>query len=276
MSKSALKALVNADAMIKAAGVLNAAPLVEYLNDGKSRTVNNKKLWRNADVLASLLVNAAANCFQTETPDTLKENGFKDMAEAVDRYVASALDSWSQVEWMACSKGDTREELDRLLDMVNGHIEYMRRRELVQPLEKQIGANNRELVTLDTGSAKSKELAVINIALREMIRRINGELPNYKIMPSADPLVDNDCFAHTCNECADYIANDNLDAFGDDDVILNAAAEQLRLWSYRFNTMTIDHEFTALDVGFKCECCKRRHHGERFCLRLANVNNGAN
>ena len=64
MSKSALKALANADAMIKAAGVNNAAPLVEYLNDGKGRTVNGKKLWRNADVLASLLISAAANCFQ--------------------------------------------------------------------------------------------------------------------------------------------------------------------------------------------------------------------
>ena len=127
MSKSALKALANADAMIKAAGVNNAAPLVEYLNDGKGRTVNGKKLWRNADVLASLLISAAANCFQTETPDTLKENGFSDMAEAVDRYVASALDSWSQVEWTACNKGDTRAELDRLAEMVSGHLEFMKR-----------------------------------------------------------------------------------------------------------------------------------------------------
>lgn len=268
MSKSAIKALVNAQAMLNAAGVV--VSLVEYLNDGKSRTVNGKKLWRNADILASLIIDSAANCLQTETPETLNQNGYETMAQAVDGYISSNLDDWSQVEWVSCNRGDVKPELDRLAEMVNGHIEFMRRRELVQPLEKQIAANNREIVTLDTGSNKSKELAVINIALRELIRRINGESPNYKIMPSTDPLVDNDCFAHTCNECADYIANDNLDAFGDDDVILNAAAEQLRLWSYRFNTMAIDHEFTAQDVGFKCECCKRRHHGERFSLRLTN------
>lgn len=127
MSKSALKALANADAMIKTAGIMNAAPLVEYLNDGKGRTVNGKKLWRNADVLASLLICAAADCLQTETPDTLAENGFDDMAQAVDRYVASALDIWSQWEWMDCKKGATKPELDRLAEMVNGHLEYLKR-----------------------------------------------------------------------------------------------------------------------------------------------------
>ena len=273
MSKSALKALANADAMIKAAGVLNAAPLVEYLNDGKGRTVNGKKLWRNADILASLLISAAANCFQTETPDTLKENGFADMAEAVDRYVASALDSWSQVEWTACNKGDTREELDRLLDMVNGHIEYMRRRELVQPLEKQIGANNRELVTLDTGSNKSKELAVINIALREMIRRINGESPDFRIMPSADIKQADEATAHICTACADYMDNDNLDAFGDGhDDLLQVAAASLRAWSYGWKIIGTDKNNIDQDVGFKCECCKQRIHGQRFTLRMSEAN----
>lgn len=125
MSKSALKALANAEGMMKAAGV--TVCLVEYLNDGKSRTVNGKKLWRNADVLASLIIEAAANCFQSETPESLKENMFDDMSTAVDRYIASALDCWSQWEWQDCQKGATAPELDRLADMVNGHLEYLKK-----------------------------------------------------------------------------------------------------------------------------------------------------
>ncbi|HED5782852.1 hypothetical protein pEpSNUABM08_75 [Erwinia phage pEp_SNUABM_08] len=271
MSKSAIKALANADAMIKAAGVNNAAPLVEYLNDGKSRTAaNGKKLWRNADVLASLLISAVASCFQCETPDTFAENHFDDMAQAIDRYVASALDSWSQVEWATCRNVGTRGELDHLANMINNHIEYMRRRELVQPLEKQIGANNRELVTLDTGSNKSKELAVINIALREMIRRINGESPDFRIMPSADVVPADEATAKICTSCADYLDNDNLDAFGDGhDDLLQIAAASLRAWSYGWQIIGTDKNNIDQDVSFNCECCKQRIHGQRFTLILS-------
>ncbi len=273
MSKSALKALANADTMIKAAGVHNAAPLVEYLNDGKNRhDQHGRKLWRNADALASLLISAAGSCFQCETPDTLKDHGFTDMAEAVDRYVASALDSWSQVEWMACGK-DSRSERDRLLDMVNAHIEYVRRRELVQSLEKQIGANNRELVSLDIGSTKSKELAVINIALREMVRRINGESPDFRIMPSADVKQADEATAKICTSCADYLDNDNLDAFCDGhDDLLQTAAASLRAWSYGWKIIGTDKDKVDQDVGFKCECCKQRIHGQRFTLRMSEAN----
>lgn len=269
MSKSAIKALANADAMIKAAGVNNAAPLVEYLNDGKSRTVNNKKLWRNADVLASLLINAAANCFQTETPDTLKENGFKDMAEAVDRYVASALDAWSQVEWMTCSKGDTREELDRLLDMVNGHIEYMRRRELVQPIEKQIGINNREIAETNM-DGKRTTLAIINIGLREMVKRLKGEAADYRVMPGEE--VQHADQASVCNACACLIANDDHSVFEGREGYENAKIG-IASWCNEWNTLSIDHNKTARDTSFKCDCCGERIHGEKFHLVLANFRN---
>lgn len=272
MSKSALKALANADAMIKAAGVHNAAPLVEYLNDGKGRTVNGKKLWRNADVLASLLISAAANCFQTETPETLKENGFADMAEAVDRYVASALDSWSQVEWTACNKGDTREELDRLLDMVNGHIEYMRRRELTAPINKQIGINNKRLVETENENERNY-LSNINMGLREMVRRINGESPDYRIMPAADEeTAIHEDSAAVCNACACLIANDDADAFSNTFTEKNARIG-IASWCNEWNTLSIDHDKTDRDTSFKCDCCGERIHGEKFHLVLANFRN---
>lgn len=269
MSKSALKALANADAMIKAAGILNAAPLVEYLNDGKGRTVNGKKLWRNADVLASLLICAAADCLQTETPETLEENHFKDMAEAVDRYVASALDAWSQVEWMDCKKGETAPELDRLAEMVNGHIEYMRRRELTAPIEKQIGVNNREIAetTLD---GRRTTLAIINSGLREMVKRLKGETPDYRIMPGEE--VQHADHASVCNACACLIANDDHSAFegreGYEDAKIGIAS-----WCNEWNTLSIDHDKTAQDVSFSCDCCGARMHGEKFHLVLANFRN---
>lgn len=103
---------------------------MEYLNDGKGRTVNGKKLWRNADILASLIIDSAANCLQTETPETLEQNGYETMAQAVDGYISSNLDDWSQVEWVSCNRGEVKPELDRLADMVNGHLEYLKREAL--------------------------------------------------------------------------------------------------------------------------------------------------
>lgn len=128
MSKTALKALANAQAFMKAAGV--EVSLVEFLNDGKSREINGIKLWRNADILASLIINSAANAFQCETTESLKENGFDDMANAVEAYISSNLDDWSQLEWVACKRGAVKPELDRLAEMVNKHIEYLNREAL--------------------------------------------------------------------------------------------------------------------------------------------------
>lgn len=140
MSKKALLALVNAAAIMKAAGV-EVNPLVEFLNDGKSRRGYDKKLlWRNSELLASLIVNSAANAFRTETAETLKENGYDNMADAVHGYIASNLDDWSQSEWQDCSGNGLKENMDRLVEMVNAHIEHMKREALKEGADEHESA----------------------------------------------------------------------------------------------------------------------------------------
>lgn len=100
-----------------AAGV--TVDLVAYLNDGKSRKANDgKKLWRNADKLAALIVDSAANAFQCESSASMAENGYENMAQAVDGYISSNLDSWSQVELEDCRSFWDVDQLARLAEMV--------------------------------------------------------------------------------------------------------------------------------------------------------------
>lgn len=123
MSKSALKALAKADAVIKESGV-TVAPLVEYLNDGKSRKSEGRKHWKNADNLAALIINSVANAFQCEALGDLKNNGFQTMSQAVDSYISSNLDDWKGYEHNGWKSTDTAAELSRLAEMVKRWINF--------------------------------------------------------------------------------------------------------------------------------------------------------
>lgn len=123
MSKQAVKALVNAEAFLNRIGVVDV-DLVASLNDGKSREVNGKMLWRNAGMLACLIIDSAVNALHGENADTLAANGFADMREAVRAYIASNLDNWSQLEYTAAGhNGDLSLALQRLANEVNAIIE---------------------------------------------------------------------------------------------------------------------------------------------------------
>lgn len=123
MSKQAVKALVNAEAFLNRIGVVDV-DLVASLNDGKSREVNGKMLWRNAGKLACLIIDSAVNALHGENADTLAANGFADMREAVMTYIASNLDDWSQLEFTAAGhNGDLSLALKRLAGEVNAIIE---------------------------------------------------------------------------------------------------------------------------------------------------------
>lgn len=270
MSKKALNALINAAAIMKAAGV-DVNPLVEFLNDGKSRRGYDKKLlWRNSELLASLIVNSAANAFQTETAETLKDNGYENMADAVHGYIASNLDDWSQSEWQDCSGNGLNENMDRLVEMVNAHIEYNRRQELIAPINKQIGINNKRLVETENDNERIY-LSNINMGLREMIKRLNGESPDYRIMPGEE--VQHADQASVCNLCACLIANDDASGFVGTDKIEENARRGVIAWANEWNTLSIDHDKTERDTSFKCECCGVPQHGEKFHLVLANFRN---
>lgn len=122
MSKSAIATLNKAAATLATAGVV--VDLVAYLNDGKARTVSGKKLWRNADKLAALIVDSAANAFQCENSTTFADNHFDSMADAVDRYISSNLDDWSQSELEDCSSFWKVDQLARLAEMVQRNVAF--------------------------------------------------------------------------------------------------------------------------------------------------------
>lgn len=122
MSKTAIAVLKKAESIIASSGVV--VDLVSYLNEGKTRSVNGKKLWRNADKLAALIVDSAANAFQTENTGTFPENMFDNMEQAVDRYVMSNLDSWSQVELEGCHSFFAVDQLARLAEMVARNVAF--------------------------------------------------------------------------------------------------------------------------------------------------------
>lgn len=113
MSKSAIKSLNRANEIL---AVLGLVVKVDMINDADIR-----KNWRNADVLACLIINSAANALQSENAETFEENMFDDMQDAIDCYIQANLESWNQKEWVA---RDVKAELARLAEMVNGQLAY--------------------------------------------------------------------------------------------------------------------------------------------------------
>ena len=123
MSKLANKALANAEKIIATAGV--EVNFNGFIEDAKSRTYCKKFLWRNASHIASLVINSSANAFQTETLEDLAANGFDSMAEAVQCYIESNLDTWSQSDWVAIPElTDLDAQTKRLSLMVERWNEY--------------------------------------------------------------------------------------------------------------------------------------------------------
>lgn len=121
MSKSAIATLNKAQTVMAKAGVV--INLVEYMNNGKDRhDSHGRKLWRNADKLAALIVNSAANAFQCENSSTFADNNFDDMAQAVDGYISSNLDDWSQAELEDCRSFWNVDQLARLAEMVQRNV----------------------------------------------------------------------------------------------------------------------------------------------------------
>lgn len=112
MSKSAIKALEKAQEVIATSTTGAKVNLVGYLTDETIR-----KNWRNADVLACLLINSVANAFQCETAESLEENLFDNMDQAIETYIQSNLDSWNSKTWPDNLR-DTTDQLIRLAVMV--------------------------------------------------------------------------------------------------------------------------------------------------------------
>ncbi|MGL5281284.1 MAG: hypothetical protein ACRC8W_05910 [Plesiomonas shigelloides] len=112
MSKSAMNAIEKAYEVIATSTTGAQVNLIGYLKDE-----NIRKNWRNADHLACLLINSVANAFQCETSESLKENMFDSMDQALESYIESNLDCWNGKTWPDSLK-DTTDQLIRLAVMI--------------------------------------------------------------------------------------------------------------------------------------------------------------
>lgn len=120
MSKSAIKAVEKAQEVIATSTTGAKVDLVGYLKDETIR-----KNWRNADLLACLLINSVADAFQCETAESLEANLFDNMDQAIETYIQSNLDSWNSKTWPD-SLRDTTDQLIRLALMVERDNVYNR------------------------------------------------------------------------------------------------------------------------------------------------------
>lgn len=120
MSKSAIKAVEKAQEVIATSSTGANINLVAYLEDETIR-----KNWRNADLLACLLIDSVANAFQCETAESMEENLFDNMDQAIETYIQSNIDNWNSKIWPD-SLRDTTDQLIRLALMVERHNVYNR------------------------------------------------------------------------------------------------------------------------------------------------------
>lgn len=124
MSKSAIKYLTAANEILSALDLTIGNPASWMTND------QARAQFKNADLLACLIIDSAANALICENVDTLDETMYDDMQQAVEGYISSNLDDWSQAEWKAnASLCDVQALLQKLLDAVEGQRNYAAREE---------------------------------------------------------------------------------------------------------------------------------------------------
>lgn len=124
MSKSAIKYLTAANEILSALDLTIGNPASWMTND------QARAQFKNADLLACLIIDSAANALICENVDTLDETMYDDMQQAVEGYIASNLDDWNQAEWKAnASLCDVQALLQKLLDAVEGQRNYAARQE---------------------------------------------------------------------------------------------------------------------------------------------------
>ncbi len=124
MSKSAIKYLTAANEILSALDLTIGNP-ASWMTNEQARAQ-----FKNADLLACLIIDSAANALICENVDTLDETMYDDMQQAVEGYIASNLDDWNQAEWKAnASLCDVQALLQKLLDAVEGQRVYAARQE---------------------------------------------------------------------------------------------------------------------------------------------------
>lgn len=111
MSKSAINALNKANVILSSLNLTVGIP-ANWMTDTQAR-----RQFRKADLLACLIINSAANALECENAASLEANMYDNMQHAIEGYIHSNLDSWSQKDWPASCR-DVNAEIARLAEIV--------------------------------------------------------------------------------------------------------------------------------------------------------------
>ncbi len=111
MSKLAIKYLNQANDVLSLLGLSVGVPS-QWMDNQQARTS-----FKNSVILACLIIDSAANALQCEDEQSMKENGFTDMQDAINCYIQANLDSWTQNDWPESCR-DVNAVLSRLSAMV--------------------------------------------------------------------------------------------------------------------------------------------------------------
>lgn len=111
MSKLAIKYLNQANDVLSSLGLSVGVPS-QWMDNQQARTS-----FKNSVILACLIIDSTANALQCEDKESMKENGFTDMQDAINCYIQANLDSWTQNDWPESCR-DVNAVLSRLSAMV--------------------------------------------------------------------------------------------------------------------------------------------------------------
>lgn len=111
MSKLAIKYLNQANDVLSSLGLSVGVPS-QWMDNQQARTS-----FKNSVILACLIIDSTANALQCEDKESMKENGFTDMQDAINCYIQANLDSWTQKDWPESCR-DVNAVLSRLSAMV--------------------------------------------------------------------------------------------------------------------------------------------------------------
>lgn len=111
MSKLAIKYLNQANEALAPLGLSVGVPS-QWMDNQQARTS-----FKNSIILACLIIDSTANALQCEDKESMKENGFTDMQDAINCYIQANLDSWTQNDWPESCR-DVNAVLSRLSAMV--------------------------------------------------------------------------------------------------------------------------------------------------------------
>lgn len=176
MSKSAIKSLNRANEILAVLGLSVGVP-ANWMTDEQARAN-----FKNADLLACLVIDSAANALICENVDTLDDNLYDDMQQAVDGYIHANLDDWNQAEWKHhADLCDVVALLAKLASAVNGQLAYSaRQKDHAEALE--INAAVDEAVNLATFHVDNDNLA--HIGVQHAVERIRHILVNLNRYPA--------------------------------------------------------------------------------------------